>query len=127
MCKRAVSREAFGKPLAELGGNYDVIADSRIEIEMCRLLVLRAAWLMDKIGNRAARDAISQIKVGGAEHVLAGNRPRDADSWRGGECPRTFRLPRCGRPSVPCVWLTGRMRSIGVLSPGRSWRSIVES
>ena len=63
MCKRAVSREAFGKPLAELGGNYDVIADSRIEIEMCRLLVLRAAWLMDKLGNRAARDAISQIKV----------------------------------------------------------------
>ncbi len=63
MCKRAVSREAFGKPLAELGGNYDVIADSRIEIEMCRLLVLRAAWLMDEIGNRAARDAISQIKV----------------------------------------------------------------
>ncbi|MCH1600945.1 MAG: acyl-CoA dehydrogenase family protein [Pseudomonadales bacterium] len=63
MCQRAVSREAFGKPLAELGGNYDVIADSRIEIEMCRLLVLKAAWLMDKIGNKAARDAISQIKV----------------------------------------------------------------
>lgn len=63
MCKRAMSREAFGKPLAELGGNYDVIADSRIEIEMCRLLVLKAAWLMDTIGNKAARDAISQIKV----------------------------------------------------------------
>ncbi|WP_284450383.1 acyl-CoA dehydrogenase family protein, partial [Spongiibacter tropicus] len=63
MCKRAVSREAFGKPLAELGGNYAVIADSRIEIEMCRLLVYRAAWLMDTIGNKAARDAISQIKV----------------------------------------------------------------
>ncbi|NKB35454.1 MAG: acyl-CoA dehydrogenase [Pseudomonadales bacterium] len=63
MCTRAVSREAFGKPLAELGGNYDVIADSRIEIEMCRLLVYRAAWLMDSIGNKAARDAISQIKV----------------------------------------------------------------
>ncbi|MAV52500.1 MAG: acyl-CoA dehydrogenase [Gammaproteobacteria bacterium TMED260] len=63
MCQRAVGREAFGKPLAELGGNYDVIADSRIEIEMCRLLVLKAAWLMDKIGNKAARDAISQIKV----------------------------------------------------------------
>jgi len=63
MCKRATSREAFGKPLAELGGNYDVIADSRIEIEMCRLLVLKAAWLMDTIGNKAARDAISQIKV----------------------------------------------------------------
>ena len=63
MCERATSREAFGKPLAELGGNYDVIADSRIEIDMCRLLVLRAAWLMDTIGNKAARDVISQIKV----------------------------------------------------------------
>ena len=63
MCQRAVGREAFGKPLAELGGNYDVIADSRIEIEMCRLLTLKAAWLMDTIGNKAARDAISQIKV----------------------------------------------------------------
>lgn len=63
MCKRAVSREAFGKPLAELGGNYDIIADSRIEIEMCRLLVYKAAYLMDTIGNKAARDAISQIKV----------------------------------------------------------------
>jgi len=63
MCQRSLSREAFGKPLAELGGNYDVIADSRIEIEMCRLLVYRAAWLMDTIGNKAARDAISQIKV----------------------------------------------------------------
>lgn len=63
MCKRAVSREAFGKPLAELGGNYDIIADSRIEIEMCRLLTYKAAWLMDSIGNKAARDAISQIKV----------------------------------------------------------------
>jgi len=63
MCERATSREAFGKPLAELGGNYDVIADSRIEIDMCRLLVLRTAWLMDTIGNKAARDAISQIKV----------------------------------------------------------------
>ncbi len=63
ICLRATSREAFGKPLAELGGNYDVIADSRIEIEMCRLLTLKAAWLMDTIGNKAARDAISQIKV----------------------------------------------------------------
>ncbi|GAB5500684.1 MAG: acyl-CoA dehydrogenase [Pseudohongiellaceae bacterium] len=63
MCQRALSREAFGKPIAELGGNYDVIADSRIEIEMCRLLTYRAAWLMDSIGNKAARDAISQIKV----------------------------------------------------------------
>ncbi len=64
MCQRAVSREAFGKPLAELGGNYDVIADSRIEIEMCKALnVQRRRTLSDTIGNKAARDAISQIKV----------------------------------------------------------------
>ncbi len=63
MCERALSREAFGKPLADLGANHDHIAESRIEIDMCRLLVLRAAHLMDTIGNRAARDAISQIKV----------------------------------------------------------------
>ena len=63
MCERSLSRQAFGKPLAELGGNYDAIADSRIEIEMCRLLVFKAAYLMDTIGNKAARDAISQIKV----------------------------------------------------------------
>jgi len=63
MCRRSISRDAFGKPLAELGGNYDIIADSRIEIEMCRLLTFKAAWLMDTIGNKAARDAISQIKV----------------------------------------------------------------
>jgi len=63
LCKRAVSRTAFGKPLAELGGNYDVIADSRIELDMCRLAVLKAAYMMDTIGNKEARKYISAIKV----------------------------------------------------------------
>ena len=63
LCKRALSRTAFGKPLAELGGNYDVIADSRIEIDMCRLSVLKAAYMMDTIGNKEARKYISAIKV----------------------------------------------------------------
>ncbi len=63
LCKRALSREAFGKPLAELGGNYDVIADSRIELDMCRLAVLRAAYMMDTLGNKEARKYISAIKV----------------------------------------------------------------
>ena len=63
LCERAVSRQAFGKPLAELGGNYDVIADCRIEIEMCRLLVFKAAWLMDTVGNKGAAIEISAIKV----------------------------------------------------------------
>jgi len=63
LCKRALSRTAFGKPLAELGGNYDVIADSRIELDMCRLSVLHAAYMMDTLGNKEARKYISAIKV----------------------------------------------------------------
>ena len=63
MCKRALGRTAFGKPLAELGGNYDVIAESRIELDMCRLAVLRAAHMMDTLGNKEARRYISAIKV----------------------------------------------------------------
>jgi acyl-CoA dehydrogenase len=63
ICKRALSREAFGKPLAELGANYDIIANARIEIEMTRLLCLKAAWMMDNAGVRAAQPWISKIKV----------------------------------------------------------------
>ena len=63
LCKRSTSRIAFGKPLAELGGNYDVIADCRTEIEMCRLLTLKAAYMMDTVGNKIAKREIAQIKV----------------------------------------------------------------
>ena len=63
MCKRSVSREAFGKPLARLGANFDIIAECRMEIEMARLLCLKAAWMMDTAGVKAAQPFISQIKV----------------------------------------------------------------
>ena len=63
LCKRALTREAFGKPLAELGGNYDIIANARIDIEMTRLLCLKAAWMMDHGGVRAAQPWISKVKV----------------------------------------------------------------
>ena len=63
MCKRALSREAFGKPLADLGANFDYIAEARIEIEQARLLCLKAAWMMDQGDARAASPWISQIKV----------------------------------------------------------------
>jgi acyl-CoA dehydrogenase len=63
MCERALSRSAFGKPLAELGGNYDIIANARIEIEMTRLLCLKAAWMMDHAGVKAAQPWISKVKV----------------------------------------------------------------
>jgi len=63
LCKRATTREAFGRPLAKLGANYDIIAEARISIEMTRLLCLKAAYMMDTIGTQAAQPYISQIKV----------------------------------------------------------------
>jgi acyl-CoA dehydrogenase len=63
MCARAVSRVTFGQPLAMRGNVQDWIAESRIEIEMARLLTLKAAWMMDTVGNRHARTEISAIKV----------------------------------------------------------------
>ncbi|MFO7770311.1 MAG: acyl-CoA dehydrogenase family protein [Roseovarius gahaiensis] len=63
MCRRALDRDAFGKPLAQLGANYDIIADCRMEIEQARLLCLKAAWMMDQGDARAAAPWIHQIKV----------------------------------------------------------------
>lgn len=63
MCRRSIDRVAFGKPLAGLGGNVDLIADSRMEIDMARLLTLKAAYMMDTVGNKVARSEIAQIKV----------------------------------------------------------------
>jgi acyl-CoA dehydrogenase len=63
MCQRSLRREAFGKHLAELGANFDIIAECRMEIEMARLLCLKAAWMIDQGDARAAAPWISQIKV----------------------------------------------------------------
>jgi acyl-CoA dehydrogenase len=63
MCARADSRAPFGKPLAEQGVIRDWIAESRVRIEQLRLLVLKAAWLMDTVGNKAAHTEIQAIKI----------------------------------------------------------------
>jgi acyl-CoA dehydrogenase len=63
MIARAKKRVAFGLPLASYANIQDWIAESRIEIDQARLLVLRAAWLMDKAGNKAARVDVSAIKI----------------------------------------------------------------
>jgi acyl-CoA dehydrogenase len=63
MCERALGRRAFGRNLADFANVQDWIAESRMEIDQARLLVLRAAWTMDRYGNKAARTDVSAIKV----------------------------------------------------------------
>jgi acyl-CoA dehydrogenase len=63
LCERSVSRTAFGKPLARLGGNIDIIANARMDIEQARLLTLKTAWMMDNVDPKEARVWISMIKT----------------------------------------------------------------
>ena len=71
MCRRATKRRAFGKLLSEQGVTHERIAQSRIEIEMCRLLTLKAAYMMDTVGNKEARQEIAMIKVAAPNMALA--------------------------------------------------------
>lgn len=63
MCRRAVARTAFGKPLAQQGVVQEWIADARVAVEQVRLLVLKTAWLMDTVGNKGAHTEIQAIKI----------------------------------------------------------------
>ena len=63
MCKRLKSRVAFGKPISEQGVWHERIADARIAIEQARLLTLKTAYMMDTVGNKAAKREIAMIKV----------------------------------------------------------------
>lgn len=63
MCRRTIDRVAFGKPIAEQGVVQDWIAESRVRIELLRMLVLKTAWLMDTAGNRGAHTEIQSIKI----------------------------------------------------------------
>jgi len=67
MCRRATSRVAFGKPLAEQGVIQDWIAQSELEIEQARLLTLKAAWMIDTLGKKAAQKEIAMIKIAAPE------------------------------------------------------------
>ncbi|MCZ7438925.1 acyl-CoA dehydrogenase family protein [Micromonospora sp. WMMC241] len=63
LCRRALDRVAFGRPLAEQGVVREWIAESRVRIEQARLLVLKTAWLMDTVGNKGAHTEIQAIKI----------------------------------------------------------------
>ncbi|MQY13233.1 (R)-benzylsuccinyl-CoA dehydrogenase [Streptomyces sp. RB5] len=71
MCRRAVSRTAFGKALAQQGVVQNWIADARVQVEQLRLLVLKTAWLMDTVGNRGAHTEIQAIKIAVPRAVVA--------------------------------------------------------
>jgi len=71
MCVRSTKRVAFGKPLADNDISLERIAQSRIEIDQARLLVLHAAYMMDTVGNKAAKQAIAEIKVAVPNMTLA--------------------------------------------------------
>ena len=70
LCRRALERTTFGKPVAENANIQDWIAEARIELEMVRLLTLKTAWLMDTVGNRHARVEIAAIKVAAPQVAL---------------------------------------------------------
>lgn len=70
MCERALSRSTFGKALAERDTIQERIANARIDIEQARLLTLKAAWMMDTVGNKAARQEIAAIKVAAPQVAL---------------------------------------------------------
>ena len=67
MCRRVKTRTAFGRPIAEQSVTLERIAESRIAIDASRLLVYKAAWLMDTVGNKAARAEIAMIKIAAAD------------------------------------------------------------
>ncbi|MGE7781257.1 acyl-CoA dehydrogenase family protein [Peribacillus sp. NPDC097264] len=70
LCKRIQERVAFGKPLSKQGVIMEWVADSRIEIEQARLLTLKAAYMMDTVGNKEAKAEIAMIKVVAPNMVL---------------------------------------------------------
>ncbi len=103
MSQRATQRVAFGKPLAEQGVIQQWIADSHIEIEQARLLTLKAAWMIDTLGKKAAQDEIAMIKIVAPE-VLTRVTNRAMQVFGGGGLSDDFPLAE--------TWVAGRILHI---------------
>ncbi len=94
MVKRILTREAFGKPIYKHSIWEQRVAEARIDIEMSRLLTLKAAWMMDTVGNKAAQAEIAMIKVAAPRMALRDHRRRHPGAWRR---RRHLRLRPCAR------------------------------
>jgi acyl-CoA dehydrogenase len=101
MCRRATERTTWGKVLAERGVTQERIAQARIDIEMNRLLVLKAAYMMDTVGNKAARQEIAMIKVA-APNMALGVIDNAMQLHGGGSMSQEF----------PLAYMYARMRAL---------------
>ena len=120
MCRRVQCRTAFGKKIAEMGTIRADIADSRMEIEQARLLVLKAAHMMDTVGNKEARAEIAMIKVI-APNMALRVIDRAIQAHGGAGVCQDFELAALWANSAPCASPTARMKSTPKPSP--SWSS----
>ncbi len=102
MCKRANTRITFGEPLADKQFIQDFVATSRMEIDQARLMVLYAAWKMDTLGKKAARQEISMIKVIAAQMFMR-VLDRAIQVHGASASPTTRRSPACGATAACCA------------------------